>query len=150
MSTKDYIEKDYYKALGVTKDASTRSEIKKVYRKLARELHPDKNPGDAKAEARFKEVSEAYDVLSDPAKRKEYDEARELFAGGGAAAFGGFGAPGAGRPGTAPATSTCHDLFGGRRVQRQPERPVRRPVRRERRPQRRAGARPPGRSAVRT
>src|SRR5947209_15179736 len=87
MSTKDYIEKDYYKALGVAKDASA-AEIKKVYRKLARELHPDKNPGDAKAEARFKEVSEAYDVLSDPAKRKEYDEARSLF---GAGAFGGFG-----------------------------------------------------------
>ena len=90
MSTKDYIEKDYYKALGVAKDASG-AEIKKVYRKLARELHPDKNPDDAKAEARFKEVSEAYDVLSDPAKRKEYDEARSLFGTGGAGGFGGFG-----------------------------------------------------------
>ncbi len=94
MSTKDYIEKDYYKALGVTKDASA-AEIKKTYRKLARDLHPDKNPGDAKAEARFKEVSEAYGTLSDPAKRKEYDEARELFAsGGGPGGFGGFGAGG--------------------------------------------------------
>src|ERR1700759_5696867 len=82
MSTKDYIEKDYYKALGVTKDASAQ-DIKKTYRKLARELHPDKNPGDAKAEARFKEVSEAYDVLSDATKRKEYDEARARFASGG-------------------------------------------------------------------
>src|SRR4051812_3348085 len=87
MSTKDYIEKDYYKSLGVTKDA-TQADIKKIYRKLARELHPDKNPGNAEAEARFKEVSEAYDVLSDPAKRKEYDEARSLFGGG---TFGGFG-----------------------------------------------------------
>jgi molecular chaperone DnaJ len=89
MSTKDYIEKDYYKALGVAKDASA-AEIKKVYRKLARELHPDKNPGDAKAEARFKEVSEAYDVLSDATKRKEYDEARSLFGAGGGG-FSGFG-----------------------------------------------------------
>ena len=91
MSTKDYIEKDYYKALGVAKDAS-QAEIKKVYRKLARNLHPDKNPGDPKAEARFKEVSEAYDVLSDAAKRKEYDEARSLFGAGGFGGFGGFGA----------------------------------------------------------
>jgi molecular chaperone DnaJ len=104
MSTKDYIEKDYYKALGVAKDAPA-AEIKKVYRKLARELHPDKNPGDAKAEARFKEVSEAYDVLSDPAKRKEYDEARSLFGSG-----GGFG--GTGGPRTTP-NFDVSDLFGG-------------------------------------
>lgn len=108
MSTKDYIEKDYYKSLGVAKDASA-AEIKKVYRKLARELHPDKNPGDAKAEARFKEVSEAYDVLSDPDKRKEYDEARSLFAGGGAG-FGGFGA---GRGAGAGGGFNVSDLFGG-------------------------------------
>jgi molecular chaperone DnaJ len=107
MSTKDYIEKDYYKALGVTKDAPA-AEIKKVYRKLARELHPDKNPDDAKAEARFKEVSEAYDVLSDPAKRKEYDEARSLFGAGGG--FGGFG--GAGGPRGTP-NFDVSDLFSG-------------------------------------
>jgi molecular chaperone DnaJ len=82
VSTRDYVEKDYYQSLGVAKDADAGA-IKKAYRKLARELHPDKNPGDAKAEARFKEVSEAYDVLSDETKRKEYDEARTLFAGGG-------------------------------------------------------------------
>jgi molecular chaperone DnaJ len=82
MSTKDYMEKDYYAALGVAKDADAAA-IKKAYRKLARELHPDKNPGNAQAEARFKEVSEAYDVLSDASSRKEYDEARTLFAGGG-------------------------------------------------------------------
>jgi molecular chaperone DnaJ len=112
MSTKDYIEKDYYQALGVAKDASA-DQIKKVYRKLARELHPDKNPGDAKAEARFKEVSEAYGVLSDPAKRKEYDEARSLFAGAGAGGFGGFGGF-AGRPGGGRAgTFDVSDLFGG-------------------------------------
>src|SRR5215468_12623563 len=101
MSTKDYIEKDYYKALGVTKEA-TPAEIKKVYRKLARELHPDKNPGDAKAEARFKEVSEAYDVLSDPKKRTEYDDARSLFGAGG------FRPGGAGGPG---GTFDLGDLF---------------------------------------
>lgn len=111
MSTKDFLEKDYYKALGVPKDAS-QSDIKKAYRKLARELHPDKNPGDAKAENRFKEVSEAYDVLSDATRRKEYDEARALFGSGGFGpggfSPGGFragtrsGAGGAGGPGGVP------------------------------------------------
>ena len=112
MSTKDYIEKDYYKALGVTKDASA-AEIKKTYRKLAQQLHPDKNPGDAAAESRFKEVSEAYDVLSDVEKRKEYDEARTLFAGGGGGGFppGGFG--GGGRSGGRSPSFDMSDLFGG-------------------------------------
>jgi len=82
LSTKDYLEKDYYKTLGVTKGA-TADEIKKSYRKLARKYHPDANEGDAKAEARFKEISEAYTVLSDDKRRKEYDEARSLFGGGG-------------------------------------------------------------------
>ena len=58
------------------------AEIKKAYRKLARKYHPDANQGDAKAEERFKEISEAYDVLSDDKRRKEYDEARSLFGGG--------------------------------------------------------------------
>ncbi|MEU4763951.1 molecular chaperone DnaJ [Actinosynnema sp. NPDC023794] len=92
MSARDWIEKDFYRELGVTSDASA-DEIKKAYRKLARELHPDANPGDAKAEARFKAVSEAYGVLSDTAKRKQYDEARRLFSGGGGFP-GGFGAGG--------------------------------------------------------
>jgi molecular chaperone DnaJ len=80
MSARDFVEKDYYAALGVPKDASA-TDIKKAYRKLAAELHPDRNPA---GEERFKEVSEAYDVLSDETKRREYDEARALFGSGGA------------------------------------------------------------------
>ncbi|KQX09428.1 molecular chaperone DnaJ [Streptomyces sp. Root431] len=90
MSTKDFVEKDYYKVLGVPKDA-TEAEIKKAYRKLARENHPDANKGDTKAEERFKEISEANDILGDPKKRKEYDEARALFGNGGFRSPGGPG-----------------------------------------------------------
>jgi molecular chaperone DnaJ len=82
MSTKDWLEKDFYKVLGVSKTAEA-DEIKKAYRKLARKYHPDSNSGDASAEARFKDVSEAYDVVGDVKKRKEYDEARRLFGSGG-------------------------------------------------------------------
>jgi molecular chaperone DnaJ len=111
MSTRDFIEKDYYAALGVPKDADAAT-IKKAYRKLARDLHPDKNPDNAQAEARFKDVSEAYDVLSDEKRRAEYDEARRLFAGGGRAGFpGGFGG-GAGFPGGGQSFD-LGDLFGG-------------------------------------
>ncbi len=81
MSTRDSIEKDYYATLGVPKDADAAA-IKKAYRKLARDLHPDKNPGNTEAERRFKEVSEAHSTLSDPARRREYDEARSLFGAG--------------------------------------------------------------------
>jgi molecular chaperone DnaJ len=98
----DWAAKDFYKTLGVPKDAS-QADIKKAYRKLARDNHPDSNPGNKAAEERFKEISEAYAVLSSPDKRKEYDEQRTLFGqfrggfqgppgyGGGA---GGYGSPG--------------------------------------------------------
>ena len=115
MSARDYVEKDYYAALGVPKDASA-ADIKKKYRKLAAELHPDRNPG---GEERFKEVSEAYDVLSDATKRQEYDEARALFSSGGSRGFTGgfdprdaFGGGGFG--------DLFGNLFGGQR--RQPQR----------------------------
>lgn len=88
MSSRDFIEKDFYAVLGVPKDAD-KTAIRKAYRKLARQFHPDANAGDSKAEERFKEISEAYDVLSDDTRRKEYDEARALFAGGGLGGFGG-------------------------------------------------------------
>ncbi|MFE6609934.1 molecular chaperone DnaJ [Amycolatopsis sp. NPDC057786] len=92
MSAREWIGKDFYRELGVSSDA-TADEIKKAYRKLAKENHPDANAGNAEAEKKFKAVSEAYGVLSDTSKRKEYDEARRLFGSGGP---GGFGFPGAG------------------------------------------------------
>ncbi|MEU5837569.1 molecular chaperone DnaJ [Streptomyces diacarni] len=110
MSTKDFIEKDYYKVLGVPKDA-TEAEIKKAYRKLARENHPDANAGDPKAEERFKDASEAYDVLGDPKRRKEYDEARTLFGSGGFRPGGAGGA--AGQGGAGSFNFDLGDLFGG-------------------------------------
>jgi molecular chaperone DnaJ len=92
MASQDWFEKDFYKILGVAKDAPE-AEIKKSYRKLARQFHPDSNPGDAKAEAKFKEISEAFSVLSDSEQRKEYDAVRAM---GGGARFtaGGQGAGG--------------------------------------------------------
>jgi molecular chaperone DnaJ len=114
MSTKDFLEKDYYAALGVAKDADAAA-IKKAYRKLALDLHPDKNPGNAESEARFKEVSEAYDVLSDPAKRAEYDEARTLFGSGYGGGFRPGNYSGGGFPGNGPGTTfDMSDLFGTR------------------------------------
>lgn len=122
---REWLERDYYAVLGVSHDADAK-EIKKAYRALAQKFHPDNNPGDADAEARFKEVGEAYQVLSDPKVRTEYDQVREAFtrgayAGGpggrtqyvhvedlgdlgdllGRAGFGGFG-----------------DVFGGGRARR--------------------------------
>ncbi|HUC24127.1 MAG TPA: molecular chaperone DnaJ [Streptosporangiaceae bacterium] len=110
MSAKDYLEKDYYKTLGVPKTA-TKDEIKKAYRELARKFHPDANKGDAKAEERFKEITEAYNVLSDDKQRKEYDDARSMFGSG-------FRVPGGSRTGTGGggfggSTFDLGDLFGG-------------------------------------
>ncbi|HEY0166366.1 MAG TPA: DnaJ C-terminal domain-containing protein [Jatrophihabitans sp.] len=77
MANQDWFDRDFYKSLGVASDA-TAADVKKAYRKLAKDLHPDKNPGDAQAEKRFKEISEAYSVLSDPDQRKEYDAVRAM------------------------------------------------------------------------
>jgi len=94
MASQDWLDKDFYKILGVSKD-TPEAEIKKTYRKLARQFHPDSNPGDAKAEAKFKEISEAFSVLSDTEQRKEYDAVRAMgggarFTAGGPGQSGGF------------------------------------------------------------
>ncbi|HEX6246783.1 MAG TPA: molecular chaperone DnaJ [Nocardioidaceae bacterium] len=93
MTSADWATKDFYKVLGVSKDASA-DEIKKAYRKLARANHPDSHPGDKAAEERFKAIAEAYDVVGDPEKRKQYDELRTY--GGGFGPFAGGGRPGGG------------------------------------------------------
>ncbi|MFS0702894.1 DnaJ C-terminal domain-containing protein [Cellulomonas sp. 179-A 9B4 NHS] len=105
MTGQDWLEKDFYAVLGVPKDADAAT-IKKAYRKLARQLHPDQNPGDAAAEARFKDIGEAYAVLSDTEQRQQYDQLRAM--AGGARFRAGAGGPGggAGAPG-------FEDLFGG-------------------------------------
>ena len=101
MTGQDWIEKDFYAVLGVTKDADATA-IKKAYRKLARQLHPDQNPGDAAAEARFKDIGEAYAVLSDPEQRQQYDQLRAM-AGGARFTAGGRGG----------GTAGFEDVFGG-------------------------------------
>jgi molecular chaperone DnaJ len=121
---REWFEKDYYGVLGVAKNASA-AEIKKAYRKLAQQFHPDANPGNSAAEDRFKEISSAYDVLGDEEKRTSYDQVREM----GASGFGGFGPGGfgaqpgrpngpSGWPGGAGGATYVNaedlgDLFGG-------------------------------------
>ncbi|RFA18026.1 DnaJ C-terminal domain-containing protein [Subtercola boreus] len=94
MASQDWFDKDFYSVLGVSKDVSA-ADLKKQYRKLARQYHPDSNPGDAAAEAKFKEISEANSVLADPEQRKEYDQIRAMgsgarFTAGGQGQSGGF------------------------------------------------------------
>lgn len=100
MASQDWLEKDFYQILGVSKDVSD-AELKKVYRKLARKYHPDSNPGDTAAETKFKEISEAFSVLSDKEQRAEYDQIRAMGAGGARFTSGGAGGQG------------FEDIFGG-------------------------------------
>ena len=100
MASQDWLEKDFYQILGVSKDVGE-AELKKTYRKLARKYHPDSNPGDTAAEAKFKEISEAFSVLSDKEQRSEYDQIRAMGAGGARFTSGGAGGQG------------FEDIFGG-------------------------------------
>src|SRR5689334_479069 len=113
MNNAEWANKDFYKVLGVDKKAE-QAAIKKAYRKLARDNHPDSKPGDKAAEERFKQVAEAYDVVGDPEKRKQYDEMRSVF-GGGVPGQGGFpGGFGGGRTTTSTEGGfDISDLLGG-------------------------------------
>ncbi len=122
MASQDWFDKDFYKVLGVPKDIS-QAELKKAYRKLARKYHPDSNPGDAAAEAKFKEISEAHAVLADTEQRKEYDQMRAMGAGaprftaGGGGQTGGFedvfgGMFGQGNQRTTRSAGGFDDIFG--------------------------------------
>jgi len=126
MASNDWFDKDFYKVLGVSKDVSE-AELKKTYRKLSRKYHPDTNPGDAKAEAKFKEISEAYSVLSDSKERADYDQMRAMGpgprfnpgAGGGQGFPGGFNG---GNMGGAGFEDVFANLFGGGGFNRGPQR----------------------------
>ena len=125
MASQDWFDKDFYKVLGVDRSVSE-AELKKAYRKLARQFHPDSNPGDAKAEGRFKEISEAYSVLSDAEQRREYDQIRAMGSGARFTAgapgqqggfedvFGGmFGGSAPGRRGARAGGGGFDDILGG-------------------------------------
>jgi molecular chaperone DnaJ len=116
MPQHDWLEKDFYKTLGVS-DGASEKELTKAYRKLARKYHPDANPNDSSAEEKFKEVSEAYDVLSNPESREEYDQLRKYGAptGFGGGPFGGGSAGGGGGFSfdTGNLSDILGDLFGG-------------------------------------
>ncbi len=143
MAQREWVEKDFYKEIGVSSDADEK-EIKRAARKILADNHPDRNPGNAAAEERYKAASEAKEVLTDPAKRKEYDETRRLFAGGGfgrrfnngGGGFGGFGGDGAefnlgdlfdaaGQTGGANIGDLFGGLFGRGAQQPRPSRPRR-------------------------
>lgn len=104
--------KSFYEILGVNKDASA-DEIKTAYRKLARQYHPDLHPGDEEAANKFKEISEAYETLSDPKKREEYDNPNPFGNFGGGGGFSGFGGFGGG--GGSSIFDSIFDMFGGGR-----------------------------------
>ena len=106
MSGQDWLDKDFYAVLGVSKDADAQ-EIKKAYRKKARQYHPDRHPDDPKAEETFKEIGEAYSVLNDPEQREQYDAIRAMGSGG--ARF----SAGQGGPGAAGFEDIFSSMFGG-------------------------------------
>lgn len=109
MASQDWVDKDFYATLGVSKDASE-SDIKKAYRKLARKYHPDQNPGDEAAEKKFKDITEANAVLSDPEQRQQYDAIRAMGSG---ARFTGGPAGGTGAGGAGTSGAGFEDIFGG-------------------------------------
>ena len=112
MASQDWLDKDFYAILGVPSDADA-AQIKKAYRKLARQYHPDKNPGDTAAEQKFKDVGEAHSVLSDKEQRKEYDAIRQMVRGGARFTAGG---PGGGPGGFEDIFSAFGGGGGGSRV----------------------------------
>ena len=129
MASQDWMDKDFYATLGVSKDASD-ADVKKAYRKLARMYHPDQNPGDEAAEKKFKEISEAYAVLSDPQERQEYDAIRAMGGGARFSAPGGAGGGGhlwrhraQGRQARRPRLGPPGDDIEGGEVRLHPARP---------------------------
>lgn len=114
MASQDWFDKDFYAVLGVSADADAK-EIKSTYRKLARKYHPDSHPGDAAAEQHFKEIGEAYAVLSDPEERKQYDAVRAMARGGARFSAGGAGGSGMGGAGFEDVFSNLFNQGGSTR-----------------------------------